>query len=153
MRLEQEAQGDTLLLSEEQIRLLEKHSCDWRMRHIEVNAPGELLNQDTFHWGTIKGVGKVYVQVVVDAFCSLAFAKVRSGPKKLDSFFRVFKCTVASGYAALVQRFSFVEYVVGGSVVKSLVRPLFVKVAQVIGNPLPGLGSPSRTRAGRLLPA
>ena len=46
------------------------------MRHIEVNAPGELLNQDTFYWGTLKGVGKVYVQVVVDAFCSLAFAKV-----------------------------------------------------------------------------
>ena len=37
------------------------------------------------------------------------------------------------------QRFSFVEYVVGRSVVKSLVRPLFVEVAQVIGNPLPGL--------------
>ena len=25
-------------------------------------------------WGALKGVGKVYVQVVVDAFCSLAFA-------------------------------------------------------------------------------
>lgn len=36
----------------------------------------ELLNQDTFYWGTLKGVGKVYVQVVVDTFCSLAFAKV-----------------------------------------------------------------------------
>jgi transposase InsO family protein len=35
-----------------------------------------LLNQDTFYWGTLKGVGKVYVQVVVDVFCSLAFAKV-----------------------------------------------------------------------------
>ena len=46
------------------------------MRHIEAYAPGELLNQDTFYWGTLKGVGKVYVQVVVDAFCSLAFAKV-----------------------------------------------------------------------------
>ena len=29
----------------------------------------------------------------------------RSGPKKLDSFFRVFKCTVASGYAALTSDF------------------------------------------------
>lgn len=38
--------------------------------------PGGLLNQDTFYWGTLKGVGKVYVQVVVDVFCSLAFAKV-----------------------------------------------------------------------------
>ena len=54
----------------------ERHSCDFRMRHVEVSAPGELLNQDTFYWGTLKGVGKIYVQVVVDAFCSLAFAKV-----------------------------------------------------------------------------
>jgi transposase InsO family protein len=29
-----------------------------------------------FYWGTLKGVGKVYVQVVIDVFCSLAFAKV-----------------------------------------------------------------------------
>jgi transposase InsO family protein len=36
---------------------------------------GELFTQDTFYWGTLKGVGKVYVQVVVDVFCSLAFAK------------------------------------------------------------------------------
>jgi hypothetical protein len=43
---------------------------------VESSAPGELLNQDTFYWGTLKGVGKVYVQVVVDTFCSLAFAKV-----------------------------------------------------------------------------
>ena len=28
-------------------------------------------------------------------------AEERSGPKKLDSFSSVFKCTVASGYAAL----------------------------------------------------
>lgn len=36
----------------------------------------ELLNQDTFFWGTLKGVGKIYVQVLVDAFCSIALAKV-----------------------------------------------------------------------------
>jgi hypothetical protein len=33
-------------------------------------------NQDTFLWGSLKGVGKVYVQVVVGVFCSLAFAEV-----------------------------------------------------------------------------
>jgi len=43
---------------------------------VEASRPGELLNQDTFFWGTLKGVGKVYVQVVVDVFCSLAFAQV-----------------------------------------------------------------------------
>jgi transposase InsO family protein len=76
MRLEQHAQGDTIVLSEAQIRLLERHSVEWRCRHVEASRPGELLNQDTFYWGTLKGVGKVYVQVVVDVFCSLAFAKV-----------------------------------------------------------------------------
>jgi hypothetical protein len=62
MRLEQHAQGDTVMLSDAQIRLLERHSVDFRSRHIESSRPGELLNQDTFYWGTLKGVGKVYVQ-------------------------------------------------------------------------------------------
>ena len=76
MRLEQHAREDTFVLSEEQIQLLEQHSVDYRCRHVESSRPGELLNQDTFYWGSLKGVGKVYVQVVVDVFCSLAFAKL-----------------------------------------------------------------------------
>jgi transposase InsO family protein len=76
MRLEAEARADTYLLSEAQIKLLERHSTDFRLRHVEASRPGELLNQDTFYWGTMKGVGKIFVQVVVDVFCSLAFAKV-----------------------------------------------------------------------------
>lgn len=76
LRLERSAQQTTFVLSEEQIRLLERHSTDFRCRHVEASRPGELLNQDTFYWGTLKGVGKVYVQVVVDVFCSLGFAKV-----------------------------------------------------------------------------
>jgi hypothetical protein len=61
------------VLSETQIRLLGPHSVEFRCRHVEAFRPGELLNQDTFYWGTLKGVGKVYVQVVVDVFCLLAF--------------------------------------------------------------------------------
>lgn len=76
LRLEAAAQDQTLVLSPEQVLLLERHSVDFRCRHIESSRPGELLNQDTFYWGSLKGVGKVYVQVVVDVFCSLAFAKV-----------------------------------------------------------------------------
>jgi len=76
MRLEQASHDDTFVLSAKQIELLEKHSLDFRCRHVESSRPGELLNQDTFYWGSLKGVGKVYVQVVVDVFCSLAFAKV-----------------------------------------------------------------------------
>jgi transposase InsO family protein len=76
LRLERTAQDTTVLLSDEQLRLLERHSVEFRCRHVEASRPGELLNQDTFFWGTLKGVGKVYVQVVVDVFCSLAFATV-----------------------------------------------------------------------------
>jgi transposase InsO family protein len=76
LRLESAAQGETLVLSEEQVLLLERHSVDYRLRHVESSRPGELLNQDTFYWGSLKGVGKIYVQVVVDVFCSLAFAKL-----------------------------------------------------------------------------
>lgn len=76
LRLERLASDSTILLSAEQIELLERDSADFRCRHVEASRPGELLNQDTFYWGTLKGVGKVYVQVVVDVFCSLAFARV-----------------------------------------------------------------------------
>lgn len=85
MRLEVHAQDQTLVLSDEQVRLLERHSCEFRMRHVETTAPGELLNQDTFYWGTLKGVGKVYVQVVLDVFCSLAFAKVYTSKMPITS--------------------------------------------------------------------
>jgi len=62
MRLERHARQQTFVLSEAQIKLLERHSSDFRSRHVEASRPGELLNQDTFYWGTLKGVGKVYVQ-------------------------------------------------------------------------------------------
>src|SRR6185295_17142418 len=76
LRLERATHDDAFVLNDEQVRLLERHSVDFRCRHVEASRPGELLNQDTFYWGTLKGVGKVYVQVVVDVFCSFAFAKV-----------------------------------------------------------------------------
>jgi transposase InsO family protein len=76
LRLERTASDTTFVLTDDQVRLLERHSVDFRCRHVEATRPGELLNQDTFFWGTLKGVGKVYVQVVVDVFCSIAFAKV-----------------------------------------------------------------------------
>jgi len=76
LRLERHARETTFVLTEQQIRLLERHSSEFRTRHVEASRPGELLNQDTFFWGTLKGVGKVYVQVVVDVSCSVAFAKV-----------------------------------------------------------------------------
>lgn len=48
-------------LSETQARLMGRHSPEFWMRHVVANAPGELLNQDTHYYGTLKGVGNVYV--------------------------------------------------------------------------------------------
>jgi hypothetical protein len=52
------------VLSEAQIQLLERHSVDFRCRHVEANRPGELLNQDTFYCGTRKG-GKIPISLQV----------------------------------------------------------------------------------------
>jgi transposase InsO family protein len=45
----------------------------FRERHVESSRPGELLSQDTFCVGRLKGVGRVYLHVVVDTFGSYAF--------------------------------------------------------------------------------
>lgn len=78
MRLEQQAQGDTIVLSDTQTRLLERRRVKFRCRHLEASLPRELLNQHTFYWVTLKDFGKVYVRVVVDVFCSVAFAAVHT---------------------------------------------------------------------------
>ncbi len=53
-------------LSTEQVKLLERFSPEFRERHIEVHHTGELVAVDTFFVGTLKGVGKVYLQSVID---------------------------------------------------------------------------------------
>ena len=55
MRLEHHAQGDTIVLSENQIRLLERHSVEFRCRHVEASRPGELLNQGHLLLGHAQG--------------------------------------------------------------------------------------------------
>jgi hypothetical protein len=43
---------------------------------VESSRPGELLCQDTFFVGHLKGVGKVYLQAVVDTSGSYAFGQL-----------------------------------------------------------------------------
>ena len=62
LRLEETVRKRKIKLSEEQIRALERFDPEYRERHIEVNATGELVAVDTFFAGTLKGVGKVYIQ-------------------------------------------------------------------------------------------
>ena len=45
-------------------------------QHVEANRPGELLSQDLYFVGHIKGVGKIYLQSAVDCSCSVGFARL-----------------------------------------------------------------------------
>jgi transposase InsO family protein len=76
LRLESEKHGQALELTEEQIRLIEKANPCFRERHVESPYPGYLLCQDTFMIGTLKGIGRVYLQAVVDTYSSYAFGKL-----------------------------------------------------------------------------
>jgi transposase InsO family protein len=76
LRLEEEKNGLEIELTEEQIKLLEKANPCFRERKVESPYPGYLLSQDTFMVGTIKGVGRIYLQAVVDTYGSFAFGKL-----------------------------------------------------------------------------
>jgi transposase InsO family protein len=73
LQLETQHSRQALALTGEQVAFIEKQNPAFRERHVESSAPGELLCQDTFFVGTLKGVGKVYLHTVVDAWCSYAF--------------------------------------------------------------------------------
>jgi transposase InsO family protein len=76
LRLEEEKNGLEIDLTEEQIRLLEKANPCFRERKVESLYPGYLISQDTFMVGTIKGVGRIYLQAVIDTYGSFAFGKL-----------------------------------------------------------------------------
>lgn len=45
-------------------------------QHVEASFPGELVSQDLYLVGCIKGVGKIYMQSAVDCATSLGFARL-----------------------------------------------------------------------------
>ncbi|MBC8477970.1 IS481 family transposase [bacterium] len=79
LKLEQVALDDKIELTAEQVKFIEKANPCFRERHVESSRPGELLCQDTFYVGQLKGVGKVYLQAVVDTFGSYAFGYLHTG--------------------------------------------------------------------------
>jgi len=74
-----------LILTEEQLKELERLNPCLRERHIESPRPGYLLCQDTFYVGHFKGIGRVYLQAVVDTYCSLGFAKVYTSKEAITA--------------------------------------------------------------------
>lgn len=75
--LEAKAAQDHLIFTEDQLRALEK-SKEEKEAHgeIETQHPGYLVAQDTYYVGTIKGVGRIYQQTVIDTYSKVVFAKL-----------------------------------------------------------------------------
>lgn len=75
--LEAKSAQDGLILTEDQLKALEK-SREEKEAHgeIETMHPGYLGAQDTYYVGTIKGVGRIYQQTFIDTYSKVAFAKL-----------------------------------------------------------------------------
>ena len=75
--LEARSAVEGVVLTEEQLELLEKSRQEKiAYGEIETHHPGYLLSQDTYYVGTLKGVGRIYQQTVVDTYSRVAFAKL-----------------------------------------------------------------------------
>lgn len=79
MQLEDKAARESLPLTMEQTVLIEKANPCFRERHFESIRPGEILVQDAIFIGSVEGLGKVYLEAVVDTFCSYAFGFLHMG--------------------------------------------------------------------------
>lgn len=54
-------------------------------QNVQVTRPGELICQDLYLVGTIKGVGRIYAQSAIDCFTSVAFTRLCLTKRPLDS--------------------------------------------------------------------
>ena len=75
--LEAKAAQEHLILTEDQVRALERARED-KVAHgeIETEHPGYLGAQDTYYVGTIKAIGRIYQQTFIDTYAKVAFAKL-----------------------------------------------------------------------------
>lgn len=76
LRLEQTVAKRRIKLTDDQIRLLERFSPEFRERHIETRCSGDLVAVDTFFVGTLKGVGRIYLQSAIDCHSRYAWGRL-----------------------------------------------------------------------------
>jgi transposase InsO family protein len=75
--LEEKAAVENLVLTEAQLRAMEKAKEQREAQgEIETEHPGYLGAQDTYYVGTIKGIGRIYQQTFIDTYAKIGFAKL-----------------------------------------------------------------------------
>lgn len=63
LKIEERHLTEGLELTPEQVAKIEKYNPCFKEKHVESSRPGELLAQDTFYVGCLKGVGRVFMHV------------------------------------------------------------------------------------------
>jgi len=86
LKLEGKNSQKEIELTAEQVAFLEKENPCFRERNVESCRPGELLNQDTFFVGHLKGVGEVYLNAVVVSSPPMPSSTLLSNRKQLPFF-------------------------------------------------------------------
>ena len=76
LRLERQHAEGGFELGSEQVQALERFSPEFRERHIQVDYTGQLVAVDTFFVGHLKGIGKVYLQSVIDCFSRYGWGRL-----------------------------------------------------------------------------